>query len=414
MPPTEERLRLTLDDQIATRYLPVPFEVPVGAPSVSVQLSYDTAAGVIDLGCEGAAGWRGWSGGARDTFVITAEAATPGYLPGELEAGTWQVILGLHKVPAAGLDVTLRISTPAVEQPEREREVRPRPRQVRGSERNLPAPAGLRWYAGDFHAHTVHSDGTLSIGELAAAGVESGLDFLAVTDHNTTSHHAHLPGVGAAHGITLLPGQEVTTARGHANAFGDIGWIDFRQPAETWVAEVERRGGVLSINHPIDGDCAWQHPLPVLPAALEHWHVSWFRDLTSTAPWAFHQRWDPGAVLLGGSDFHSPDQGYSLGTPTTWVAAEDDSAEAILAGVRAGRTAISVGVGEDRVPRPLHTPLLLRVAEDVHAIDAAGLVLVDADGRRRRITDAHERLPAGWGRGRLHLQDATRRVLAIA
>ena len=47
-----------------------------------------------------------------------------------------------------------------------------------------------------------------------------GLDFLAVTDHNTASHHAYLPSVGERYGITLLPGQEVTTDRGHANAFG--------------------------------------------------------------------------------------------------------------------------------------------------------------------------------------------------
>ena len=324
------------------------------------------------------------------------------------------MILGLHKVPVAGLDVTVRISTPAVEQPETERQAPPQTRQVRGSDRNLPAPAGLRWYAGDFHAHTVHSDGSLSISELAATGVRAGLDFLAVTDHNTTSHHPHLPGIGAAQGITLLPGQEVTTARGHANAFGDIGWIDFRRPAQDWVSEVARRGGVLSINHPIDGDCAWQHPLAELPAALELWHISWFRDLTSTAPWAFHQRWDPGAVVLGGSDFHFPSGPWTVGTPTTWVAAEDDSAEAILAGVRAGRTAISVGVSEDAVPCPLHTPVLLRVGDDVIAVAGAGTVLVDAEGRRRRITGETERIPASWGTGRWHLQDADRRVLAIA
>jgi len=414
MTTSTERLHLTLDDQIADRYYRVPFEIGPSTPSVSVQLIYDTSAGVIDLGCEGATGWRGWSGGARDRFTITATAATPGYLSGEPEPGTWYVVLGLHKVPAAGLEVTLRISTPAVERPAAEREAPPQSRQVRGSDRNLPAPAGLRWYAGDFHAHTVHSDGSLSISELAATGVRAGLDFLAVTDHNTTSHHAHLPRVGAAQGLTLLPGQEVTTARGHANAFGDIGWIDFREPAQTWVSEVARRGGVLSINHPIDGDCAWQHPLTDLPAALELWHISWFRDLTSTAPWAFHQRWDPGAVILGGSDFHFPTDPWTVGTPTTWVAAEDDSAEAILAGVQAGRTAISVGVSEDAVPRPLHTPVLLRVADDVIAVAASGTVLVDAEGRRRRITGETERIPASWGTGRWHLQDADRRVLAIA
>ena len=54
----------------------------------------------------------------------------------------------------------------------------------------------MQWLAGDFHSHTVHSDGVLSVGGLAALAASRGLDFLAVTDHNTTSHHAHLPEAG--------------------------------------------------------------------------------------------------------------------------------------------------------------------------------------------------------------------------
>ena len=407
-----ERLHLTPDDQITGRYHPVPFDVPAGSPSLGVTLSYDTSRGVVDLGCEGPAGWRGWSGGARDRFTITPREATPGYLPGELEPGTWHVVLGLHHLPAEGLAVTVEIDVPATEPPERERRAAPVARTVRGSDRDLPAPAGLRWYAGDFHAHTVHSDGSESISELAVRAVRAGLDFVAVTDHNTVSHHPHLAPVGAEHGLTLLPGQEVTTARGHANALGDVGWVDFRRPAGTWVREVAGRGGVLSVNHPIDGDCAWLHPLDVLPAALEVWHVSWFRDLTHTGALALAQRW-PRAAVLGGSDFHRPEQGWTLGTPTTWVAAEDPSPEALLAAVRAGRTAVSVGVGPDAVPRPLSAPVLLRVEDDVLAVGAEGAVLEDGEGRRLRITSDHQTVPGAWGRGLLHLHDADRRVLAL-
>ena len=50
--------------------------------------------------------------------------------------------------------------------------------------------AGHEWLAGDFHSHTVHSDGSLEVVELAALAAERGLDLLAVTDHNTISHHA--------------------------------------------------------------------------------------------------------------------------------------------------------------------------------------------------------------------------------
>src|SRR5690625_4454800 len=135
-----ERLHLTIDDQVAQRYYPVPVAVPAGAPSMSVRLSYDTDRGVVDLGCEGPEGWRGWSGGARDRFTITTSEATPGYLPGELEGGTWQVVLGLHQLPAEGLEVTVEVSSPAAEPPERERRAAPEPPGARGSERDVPGP----------------------------------------------------------------------------------------------------------------------------------------------------------------------------------------------------------------------------------------------------------------------------------
>jgi hypothetical protein len=54
---------VTPDDRAASPYLEVPFEVPPGAGSVDVRLRYDRAAGVVDLGCMGPAGFRGWSGG---------------------------------------------------------------------------------------------------------------------------------------------------------------------------------------------------------------------------------------------------------------------------------------------------------------------------------------------------------------
>src|SRR5208282_4000337 len=112
-------------------------------------------------------------GGARSWFAITGEAATPGYLPGELEAGLWQVMIGVHRVPPDGVPYRVTV--------------------------------------------------------LAVLAVERGLDFLAVTDHNTVSHHAELAGAARRYGITLLPGQEVTTDGGHAGAIGEIGWIDFRR-----------------------------------------------------------------------------------------------------------------------------------------------------------------------------------------
>ena len=78
------------------RWAYLPFEVPAGVQRIRVTTSHSDfgvgalARNVLDLGIFGpagyglgnAAGFRGWSGGARDSFVISSGYATPGYLAG--------------------------------------------------------------------------------------------------------------------------------------------------------------------------------------------------------------------------------------------------------------------------------------------------------------------------------------------
>lgn len=411
-------VELNLAVQAADRYLRVPFDLPAGASSVEVVL--EGSEGIdglaVDLGCEGPHAWRGWSGGARRWFVVADDDATPGYLPGPLEEGTWHVVLGLHTVPAEGASVTVRVISPARREIDHGPQPEPVVRRFRGSDRGLPAPDGLSWFAGDMHAHSLHSDGALSLAELANEAVMSGLDFLCVTDHNTTSHHAQLAEIGRRHGITLLPGQEVTSHRGHANAYGRIGFIDFRRPGQGWVDEVAARGGFMSINHPVSGDCSWLDPLDRAPAGVELYHGSWYREPISTAALAWFAAWPHEAVLIGGGDFHNHSTPLRPGMPTTWIAAEDDSEDALLEGLRLGRTTITAGAAlTDGVgrPDPLGSPALIRDGQTLGVFAGAGLVLVSGSGRRRVIEQAPQLVDAPIEDGPYRLEDAERRVWAL-
>src|SRR5438067_12787187 len=108
---TTHRGRWSLADRFVSPWHYLPVEVPPGTHALRVDLAYDTSHAVLDLGCFGPGGFRGWSGGARESFVIARDAATPGYLPGELEAGTWQVVIGVHRVPPAGVGSRLTAQT---------------------------------------------------------------------------------------------------------------------------------------------------------------------------------------------------------------------------------------------------------------------------------------------------------------
>jgi hypothetical protein len=353
--------RYTRDDRADSIYQYLVVEVPSTAGAVVVTLDYDSTETTLDLGLIGPDRFRGWSGSERSTVVVTERWATPGYLPGVVQ-GPWQVVLGLYRVAPGGVDVRIDVATPG-RAPGQAPAPAPPPRPERPPARDLPAAAGHHWLAGDFHSHTVHSDGSLEIAELAALAAGRGLDVLAVTDHNTVSHHAQLGAAGDHAGIMLLPGQEVTTDNGHANCFGAVDWIDFREPPDRWQAEATARGGVLSVNHPWAWDCAWRMPLAGPADLVEMWHWTWDRrDTVPLTDWPTF-----GTRPIGGSDFHRPRDGIAPGSPTTWLECADRSVEAVLDALRHGRVTISVAPDG---------PVLMRDGDEFTTFDADGCELV--------------------------------------
>lgn len=286
-------------------------------------------------------GFRGWSGSDRREFTISPTETTPGYLPGPIYSGTWHILLGLYRILPEGCDYRLTI----VGQPgEMLPPLEPGP---------LAAPVlsqEARWYRGDLQSHTHHSDGTGSLADLAAAARARGLDFVAVTEHNTVSHLPYLAQAGGDD-LLLIPGQEITTYYGHANAWGIQSWQEFRCRDNDTMARiidaVHADGALFSVNHPKDNGPAWEYN-PDLPFdCVEVWQGLWAANNHQSLDfWDSLLRRGRRVVAVGGSDKHvAPFTGetslYDLGTPTTWVYAEELSAAGILSGIQEGHVFIS-------------------------------------------------------------------------
>lgn len=251
------------------------------------------------------------------------------------------------------------------------------------------APASspaAQWLAGDLHVHSCDSDdaycGTAdeplayepgddprnlegAFGQLTTIGVQSGdrfveastrgLNFLAITDHNSVVSQTR-PGFGGS-GVIGIPGYE-NSLKGHAQMLGatrvypngDAG------PAATKAVAAALRadGGAFQINHPqYRSDerlercddapkLNWRLGLELAPDTVE--------VLNPTAEVAVAERFAECLLgrgarfgLTGGSDSHfaalTPAQG--VGNPTTWVLAGERSRAGVLAALRSGRTAIS-------------------------------------------------------------------------
>ena len=370
-------------------YLPV--EVPPGVREIEVSYSYEKtdtglgfSANVIDIGIfdprgtdlddgNGATGFRGWSGGARDSFRISARRATPGYLAGPITAGTWHVALGPFAVVPPGVDyrvtVTLRFGR------ERRRfRPDPAPRRVRGT--------GPGWYRGDCHLHTVHSDGRHTQASLAALAREAGLDFIGSTEHNTSS--AQLTwGRHTPNDLLVLNGEEVTTRAGHWLALGlPAGtWVDWRFRPEddaltTFTERVRGVGGLAVTAHPFapgPGSTWGFDPTYAAMDLVEIWNGPWTLD-DQVAVEAWHALLVAGTYVpvMGSSDSHTEDQ--VVGLPQTVVRAGTLSTPAVVRGLRGGHSWIAESSAVDL---SLTASLGDRTATCGEALGAAATDLVD-------------------------------------
>jgi hypothetical protein len=354
--------RVAPDDRRRDPYLELPFEVPEGATAVEVRYAFD-AGSVLDLGLldpragpfPSRAGFRGWSGGARDHVMVTPTRATPGYLPGPLPPGRWHVVLGMAAVAEGGCEYRVEVEVHAGAEPT----------GVPGLEADVERPAddgpaspgrtGPGWYRADLQSHSHHSDARGSLRDLRSAALERGLDVLAVTDHNTVSHHAPLDAM-ASERLLWLPGMEVTTYRGHANVWGVDGWVDFRvrgdRDVTTLLEHVHERGGLMSVNHPKRSPgcigCDWEYPVPDGIDAMEAWQGPWWlRNWESLERYDALLRRGRRLTLVGGSDRHQPagpDRDppvLRVGSPTTWLWLEERSRGAALSALRSGRATVS-------------------------------------------------------------------------
>jgi hypothetical protein len=335
------------------RWAHLPFDVPAGVQRIRVTTSHESfavgglARNVLDLGIFGpagydlgnAAGFRGWSGGARDGFVISRTYATPGYLVGPIEPGVWAVALGPVVLSPWGMAWQVRVTMERGEdgQPEGGSVVAPAP----------PSICGARWYRGDLHLHTVHSDGERHPNELASAAQSSGLDFIVSTDHNTSAANQAWPASRTGN-LLVIPGEEVTTRHGHWLAVGlsPRAWVDWRYgPGDgvfpRFAAEVRDAGGLVVAAHPsvpLPGS-AWEFGFADVDA-LEVWNGRWnVDDELSLRIWQRLLRQGQRVVAVGGSDSHGKHQ--PVGSPQTVVHANELSTPAIVEGLRCGRSYIA-------------------------------------------------------------------------
>jgi hypothetical protein len=353
-------------------YIEAPFQVPPGTERVTLTFSYTgkEQRTTLDLGLLDTKGLRCWIGGNKSTLTVSATDATASCLAGPIAAGTWKLLIGVPNIrPNVTATYTAKVFFTDSGL------VRDQPAVLL-----TPLRSGPAWFRGDLHMHTAHSDGSCNslrgvkvpcpVFVIAEAAARRGLDFVAITDHNTTSQNNSMRELQPYFDtLLMIPGREMTTFNGHANLFGTVAPLDFRVGSRevpdinTLFRRANQIGGLISINHPNapTGEacmgCGW-NPKPEADLTLVQ-AIEAVNSGAEEGPYAGVSFWEKqlnrGFRLtgIGGSDNHTAqrplDEVGSIGSPTTVVYAAELSTPAILDAIRAGHVFVDLTGSKDRL-----------------------------------------------------------------
>ncbi|MDK6028819.1 CehA/McbA family metallohydrolase [Ignisphaera sp. 4213-co] len=334
-------------------------------PSCRIGFGVVDSAGVI----------RGWGADRRYSVYIAKTSATPGFVPGPIVKGVWKVLLRIDK-SAGDCSYSLEIKgfkmlsdvTSFSDILEFLSHVARSWNLLETISKNIDVVSLIvykypcrdflntqkvskvnGWFRGDLHTHTIHSDGRNTVCELLALARSRGLDFIALTDHNTVSQN-HEAGLVEEDGNPIvIPGTEVTTFYGHINIFNIGKCPDFRirskEDFEKLIDEAHRNNALVSVNHPsrymevLCPDCPFIHKDVRGFDAIEIWNGPWYIQNSEALRW-WHNILVEGhrVTAVGGSDFHGGVEGdvTQLGEPTTWVYAKKLDPQSIVDGIKRG------------------------------------------------------------------------------
>lgn len=313
------------------KYFFLPFEVIENVEKLEISYSYDGDSAdsrvtgqeknVIDFGLLDEngddVGTRGSN--VRSVFLSPA-SSTNGYRAMNINAGTWQIIIGAYQIRKEGVTVTYDVTFHMKK---------------------------FRWLKGDTHMHTTHSDGRLSRQQLAEKAKAKGLDYIFITDHNNKLEGLPMPEVKD---LSVIKGVEFTNYKGHMNMFGVGKPFDGTYAINTFEefqkrnAQAKERGALQSICHPTCSLCPWLMGFENFHYdAVEVWNGPMRKDNLKAVEW-----WDNELkkgrklVAIGGSDYHRDYYVTDLlASPTLRVYTDSNSEEAILEAIKQGRCVVT-------------------------------------------------------------------------
>ncbi|MFB6215117.1 MAG: CehA/McbA family metallohydrolase [Candidatus Bipolaricaulia bacterium] len=301
-----------------------------------------------------------------DRYVLIGNnTSSPGFISGPIFKGTWEIEVALHTLVSGQctleIDIWTGKNTDAWEVESDQLIPKSNPDSIslrtEGIKKAYPSEGNeMKWFAGEPHVHSYHSDGSLSPSQLKDVMHRRGLSYFALTDHNTTSG---LEEIQQSDKSTILPGMEVTAFRGHLTALGTTDYLDWtiiegQSGVEKIISRIHEKEGIAAIAHPYSlpdplcGGCRWEYqniPYEKLDA-IEVWNGNYGDNSMEIESAIAHyvdvlnQGYHISAI--SGLDFHSLDD-LTIDSPVTYIKSKNPTSGNLLKSISKGHAIISSG-----------------------------------------------------------------------
>lgn len=254
------------------------------------------------------------------SITICEYGSSQGFASFDTIPGEWTIVIGACKVQTEGVLVTYQVEFEKKE---------------------------LRLFKGDTHLHTLGSDGTLSVSEIAKQGLRQELDYVIITDHNNYAQNFEQIN---AEGITVIPGTEWSHYKGHIGMLGvkkpfeNAFCVNTTEEAKKKVAEAKENGALIVLEHPFSpqggfsfGIAGFRYDMVeiwnggVLPASIKIGLLWWDAELRAGKK----------VSVVGGSDFHKTELLRMIASPCTNVYAKSRTKNDLLLALKNGNTYIT-------------------------------------------------------------------------
>lgn len=188
----------------------------------------------------------------------------------------------------------------------------------------------------DLHIHTVASpDSHSTVAEVLEMAKSRGFDAVAITDHDTTASAREAIALENP-GITIIPGIEVSTKKGHVLILGTTKEYAPGKSAKETIQEAKKDGCTVIIPHPYH---RFRHSVGlgeedalILADGIEGYNSRYYTSWSNEK--AVKVANNLKKPITAGSDAHEP---IYVGYGINLIDAEDNTVDSILKAIREGK-----------------------------------------------------------------------------